>query len=165
MRYQVRLHPTIDVLVSSIGEVFVDSPHSKPHWTFGCKERDGYLSVMINGKHYRVHRLVAEAFLGDIPSGYEPDHIDRNRHNNAVANLRIISRQDNNRNTSKNDRIDVRGGTHWYENEKQYMKEWYSRRHRTHRQVRFSDGRKLYIPNSEAILLLDIPVKDRHYGK
>jgi hypothetical protein len=36
---------------------------------------------------------------------------------------------------------------------------------KTHREVRFSDGSKHYIPLEEATLLLLIPVKDRHYGK
>ena len=47
----------------------------------------GYLVVHLragidtkNGKYCRVHKLVAETFLGDAPGPeYECDHLDRNR--------------------------------------------------------------------------------------
>lgn len=56
---------------------------------------DGYMQItryMGNGKHKieLVHRLVAIAFLGEIPQGYVVDHIDHNRANNAVGNLRYL---------------------------------------------------------------------------
>lgn len=38
-----------------------------------------------------VHRLVYEAFIGDIPKGYDVHHIDGNRHNNMANNLKAIS--------------------------------------------------------------------------
>jgi hypothetical protein len=45
---------------------------------------------------------VAECWLGDIPNGYEVDHIDRNAHNNDYRNLRYVtkSEQMKNRNHS-----------------------------------------------------------------
>lgn len=44
-----------------------------------------------------VHRLVAKAFIPN-PNNYEQvDHINSNRQDNRVANLRWISRQDNNK--------------------------------------------------------------------
>lgn len=56
-----------------------------------------YISLTINGKrknHY-IHRLVADAFLGGIPDGMVVDHIDHNRGNNAVENLRIVTQKEN----------------------------------------------------------------------
>ena len=47
----------------------------------------GYLKVIINGKNYRIHRLVAEKFIpnpNDLPC---VNHIDGNRQNNNVENL------------------------------------------------------------------------------
>ena len=61
----------------------------------------GYLRIHFthkgNSKNYRIHRIVAYAFLGlDInnPNTYI-DHIDRNKINNDWLNLRIVSHQQN----------------------------------------------------------------------
>lgn len=42
-------------------------------------------------KYYLVHRLVYTVFIGDIPKGYEIDHIDNNRANNSLDNLQLLS--------------------------------------------------------------------------
>ena len=161
---QEKIHPTVGVLVRSNGEVFVPANGKhKAHWTFGWKSGNGYLNVRINGKQYLVHRLVAEAFIGPIPDGYEVDHINRRRDSNFVKNLRITTRSGNSRNTSEHDRVEARGGTHCYENYKQYCKEWDARRRKRYKYVWFSDGKRRHIPTSEALLLLAIPVSQRIY--
>lgn len=38
----------------------------------------------------RIHTLVAKHFIGEIPKGYHVHHIDGNRQNNAVSNLKIL---------------------------------------------------------------------------
>lgn len=57
-------------------------------------DRYGYHYVSLNGKKCKIHRLVAEAFIGPV-EGYEIDHIDTNRTNNHVFNLRIVTRKEN----------------------------------------------------------------------
>ena len=177
MRYQVRLHPTLDVLVSSIGEVFIPaSGKNKAHWTFGRKDHKGYLRVTINGRKYRVHRLIAQAFAPNPSNKPEVDHINRNPSDNRVENLRWATPSQNQRNTAQNDRVDARGGTHYYEDEKKYMREYMREYYLTHNQffkekndsfrkthkcIRFSDGKRRYIPNADALELLKLPVKDR----
>lgn len=49
-----------------------------------------------------LHRLVYEAYKGEIPEGMEIDHIDRNKRNNNPDNLRVVTRSENllNRNTN-----------------------------------------------------------------
>jgi len=42
-----------------------------------------------------VHRLVAETFYGEIPNGMVVDHIDRNRENANLSNLRVVTPQKN----------------------------------------------------------------------
>jgi len=42
-------------------------------------------------KNFRIHRLVAETFIPNIENKPEVDHIDRNRHNNNVNNLRWVN--------------------------------------------------------------------------
>lgn len=46
-------------------------------------------------KYFLVHRVVWEAFNGEIPKGYDIDHIDGNLHNNRLDNLQAISHGDN----------------------------------------------------------------------
>lgn len=41
-------------------------------------------------KYYWVHRLVWEAFNGQMPEGMEIDHIDGNPSNNSFDNLRAV---------------------------------------------------------------------------
>lgn len=42
-------------------------------------------------RNVRIHTLVAENFIGDIPKGYQVHHKDGNKQNNFVGNLEIIS--------------------------------------------------------------------------
>lgn len=39
----------------------------------------------------RVHRLVAETFIGEVPKGYHVHHKDANKLNNCVANLEVLT--------------------------------------------------------------------------
>jgi hypothetical protein len=43
----------------------------------------------------RGHRLIYETFVGKIKNGYEIDHIDANKHNNQLSNLRAVTRSEN----------------------------------------------------------------------
>lgn len=55
-----------------------------------------------NGKCCRVHKLVAETFIGDAPGPeYECDHLDRNRQNNYVGNIRWTTHPENMANCRK----------------------------------------------------------------
>ena len=43
----------------------------------------------------RGHRLVYEAFVGKIGKDLEIDHIDGDKHNNDITNLRMVNRSEN----------------------------------------------------------------------
>lgn len=88
----------------------------------------GYLGVTVKCKKYLVHRLVGETFISNADKFPEIDHIDRCITNNRVENLRWCTRSQNLRNTIKNDWVDARGGTHAYEDRKQYDREKRQRR-------------------------------------
>jgi len=68
--------------------------------------KDGYIGVGVNGKHYKIHRLVylfhnQDWNIHDISKDNEIDHIDRDKKNNKIENLRIIDSSGNSRNQEK----------------------------------------------------------------
>lgn len=64
---------------------------------------DGYGVVKIDGKNYLTHRVIWLWHYGSWPTG-ETDHIDQNKMNNCINNLRDVSQSENshNRNIQKN---------------------------------------------------------------
>lgn len=63
----------------------------------------GYGFITCEGQNkVSVHRLVYEAFKGEIPEGMEIDHIDRNRRNNNPDNLRVVTHKENMLNRNRN---------------------------------------------------------------
>ncbi len=44
---------------------------------------------------YYIHHLMAYTFLGQRPKGYHIDHINRNREDNKIGNLRYIPSAEN----------------------------------------------------------------------
>ena len=51
--------------------------------------------------NHLVHQLVAELFIGPRPEGLVIDHIDRNKLNNNVENLRYLTQAENMRNCDR----------------------------------------------------------------
>ena len=69
----------------------------KPHFNSG-----GYIRCWVKGKHRFVHRLVAQTYIMNYDNLKCIDHIDRNKINNNVNNLRWITYSNNNLNKGKN---------------------------------------------------------------
>lgn len=62
----------------------------------GSKLQSGYWRIGIGEKQYRAHRLAWLYVYGWMPT--EIDHIDGNRLNNKIENLREVTRAENQRN-------------------------------------------------------------------
>lgn len=69
----------------------------------GGVRTDGYFNVRINGIAYMAHRIVA-VLNGIKVDGKVIDHVDHNKQNNRISNLRAVSQQENVRNTPLNKR-------------------------------------------------------------
>lgn len=67
--------------------------------TPACNGKAGYYQIKVysegKGRAEYVHRLVWLAFNGAIPEGYEIDHLDDDKSNNALSNLSVKTRKQN----------------------------------------------------------------------
>lgn len=64
----------------------VDENHQKFDGIEFSKKAKGYMS-----RDMRLHRFVWEYYFGEIPTGFEVHHIDRNKLNNSPENLQLLS--------------------------------------------------------------------------
>lgn len=56
----------------------------------------GYTRVRLNSRNWRIHILVWEAFSGQTkPKGMEINHLDRNKENNKLDNLELVTPSQN----------------------------------------------------------------------
>lgn len=71
---------------------------------------DGYYRITIDNKRYRAHRLAWLYVYGNMPS--QIDHINQNKLDNRISNLRIANHSENGQNISnpnKNNELRIRG--------------------------------------------------------
>lgn len=102
-RYQISSYGNIKSLVKPTEHILVLS-----------NSKGWYITTTLvnkSGKHktHRIHRLVAENFIGKIPKGYQVHHIDGNKQNNRVENLEIISTKEHSKKTILNDDSFLKG--------------------------------------------------------
>jgi len=78
----------------------------------------GYLRSSVNGKSYRVHRLVFLYHHGYMPE--QVDHIDGNRTNNLIQNLREATSAQNNQNRKVTSSSGIKGVV-WHKQSKKWV--------------------------------------------
>lgn len=90
---------------------------ARPQWNSrlagkvaGTNIGNGYLGIKIDGKRHLAHRLAWLIVTGEMPNN-EMDHVNGDRADNRIGNLRIATRGQNQRNRSvqKNNAIGVKG--------------------------------------------------------
>lgn len=89
-----------DYYISHTGEVYSKFPPYRNAPTRYRKlnpwaNKQGYKTITIKGKQYRVHRLVAQAFIPNPLNKPHVNHIDCNPSNNHVDNLEWCTPKEN----------------------------------------------------------------------
>jgi hypothetical protein len=91
-----------DYLIYEDGRVFNKKRRRYLRLTLGC---NGYLFIHLckQGirKSFNIHRLLAQYFVANPEMKTHVDHIDGNKENNSLENLRWATRAENNRNARK----------------------------------------------------------------
>lgn len=84
------------VLISNLGRLrYLDK--NKDIITLGSFDVKGYLRIKVSSKEYKVHRLVASAFLGmDLSNqNLQVNHINMIKNDNRVSNLEVVTPKEN----------------------------------------------------------------------
>lgn len=131
----------------------------------------GYWKVAFKGVKYFAHRVIMVLF-GHNVVGYDVDHIDRDRSNNNVNNLRLVSKQQNMRNKTKysNNTTGLVGVSLKYKDGIQVAIVATWRENGKHRTRSFSINKYGYIEaiekarNHREAMLLILASNDEHYS-
>ena len=107
-------YPIKNVQCSNKGRILVENserPIKTPGWKVNehlCDSGNTYYSIQIGNKAYQVHQLIARTFLGPPPSSeHTVDHIDRNRSNNCVENLKWATPREQAQNMSTTKPVEI----------------------------------------------------------
>ena len=95
-----------------------------------CINSNGYYIVGLwkEGKDYkkRVHRLIAKMFIKNPDDLPQVDHINHNKTDNRIENLRWVSGRDNDRNRSMNkNNTSGHQGVYFDEKQNSWVARWY----------------------------------------
>lgn len=78
----------------------------------GCPNKEGYVKVLIDGTYHSAHRIAWLIWCGEWVEypAYEIDHINGDRSDNRITNLRKVTKSDNQRNAGQ--RVNNTSGVH-----------------------------------------------------
>jgi hypothetical protein len=87
----------------------------------GWDNKSGYIKLCINNKQQFAHRMAWLYVYGELPDK-DVDHINGNRSDNRICNLRITNRSENMQNTEKF-KTNTSGfkGVTWLKKEKKWL--------------------------------------------
>lgn len=118
-----------------------------------CKQHksgNGYMycsgGTKATKKPKRVHRLIWEAFNGEIPDGMEIDHINTNRCDNRLCNLQLCTRKENANNPITKARVSSILAARNAKGKGKCLsaRSWFAKEYYAHFHVHFSENVKQY---------------------
>jgi hypothetical protein len=88
----------------------------------GYKDVKGYITITIDGKRYKAHRLAWLYVYASFPLGFL-DHKNQNPTDNRIVNLRNATRNENEQNTSTPQANNKSGfkGVSWHKDNKKWL--------------------------------------------
>lgn len=85
----------------------------------GHASKAGYLIVRLSGQNYKAHRIAWKIAYGEDPEFI--DHLDGNRANNKLDNLRDVTQAQNNRNASiRKNSLAPYPGVEWHKRSRKF---------------------------------------------
>ena len=87
----------------------------------GCVMTHGCWQIMIDGKNYTRHRLVWIYHNGEIPENLCIDHVDGNKANDDISNLRLATFAENMINSDKPLSANKHRGVHYCKRTKKFQ--------------------------------------------
>ncbi len=106
-----------DYMVSNMGNVISfkvckEGRLLKPGKIWKKTNSNGYYIVVFINKGIKktmfIHHLVIYYFYGPRPVGLKIDHINRIKHDNRICNLRYVTQSENNLNTKRSIKLDIK---------------------------------------------------------
>ena len=89
--YEIEIEPPHMIRRRSNGWIVTPTLH----------KHSGYVQVKLNGKTYKYHRILAKHFIPNPDNLPEVDHINQDKTDNALENLRWVNRSQNLKNRAK----------------------------------------------------------------
>ena len=87
----------------------------------GCLGGGGYLLIQLQSRKYKAHRLAWLYMCGSWPKD-QIDHINRDRADNRISNLREVSHKQNHQNRSKpSNNTSGHSGVSWYRRDSKWQ--------------------------------------------
>ena len=87
----------------------------------GTVNSNGYIKLTVDGVQLYAHRVIWIMHNGEIPPGMEIDHLNHDRTDNRIENLRLVTRVVNGRNLSvPSNNTSGHIGVVWYESRGKY---------------------------------------------
>lgn len=139
------------------GELFYKVNHFRKNAgkKVGTKKPDGCLHVSIKGKSYLLHRVIFMMKHGYLPE--QIDHIDGNRSNNQIENLRPATHSQNSQNAKT--RVDSLNGN---------KNITYNKKHNKWRVRVQANNKRLYIGSFgdfELAELVAVEARNKYHGQ